>query len=319
MSEILDFESKVTDLQNHINELSKSNATNKDINVEKEIKSLTQKYNKLLSGIYEELTPWQKVQVARHTLRPHTKDYISALIKDFTPLAGDRYFGEDKAIIAGLGQLDHQTVMVIGIEKGNTLESRIEHNFGMPNPEGYRKARRLMELADKFSIPVIALIDTSGAYPGLEAEERGQGEAIARSIEACIKISTPLISIIIGEGGSGGALALGAADMVFMLEHSIYSVISPEGCAAILWKNDQMAQEAAKNLALTADSLIKFGIIDEIIKEPIGGAHRNHQETFDNVKKVINKALNKLNVLDADVRRNKKQEHFLNIGKLMDK
>lgn len=317
MVEVLDFETKLVELENHITELSKSDqqlGKEGDFNLKKEIESLKEKYNKSLKQIYSNLTPWQVVQVARHPSRPHTKDYIESLITNFIELAGDRYYADDRAIISGLGELDKQTVMIIGIERGNTLESRIEHNFGMPNPEGYRKVKRLVEMADRFSIPVILLVDTMGAYPGLEAEERGQGEAIAKSIEACLKVSTPLISIIIGEGGSGGALALAATDKVMMLEHSIYSVISPEGCAAILWKNDQMKEEAAKNLSLLSKNLHKLGLIDEIIKEPVGGAHRNKQETIDNVKQAITNNLKKLLRLSPEERKRQKHERFLKIG-----
>jgi acetyl-CoA carboxylase carboxyl transferase subunit alpha len=310
----LDFENEIAILENKLKDLSEANSTLVGTDFSKEIESLDAKYKELLENTYKKLTPWQKVSVARHQNRPHAMDYIENIVDNFVPLFGDRLFAEDSPVIAGLGRIKNQSVMVIGIEKGNDLESRIKHNFGMPKPEGYRKAQRLMKLADKLDIPVVTLVDTSGAYPGQEAEERGQGEAIAKAIATCLEISTPLINIIIGEGGSGGAIAIAAGDKVMMLEHSVYSVISPEGCASILWRNDTMASEAADRLSLTAQDLLKLKIIDEIIPEPIGGAHRNREATFSSVRDVISKALKDLNSLSAIDRKAKKRKKFLSIG-----
>lgn len=310
----LDFENEIAILENKLKDLSEANSTLVGTDFSKEIESLDAKYKELLENTYKKLTPWQKVSVARHQNRPHAMDYIENIVDNFVPLFGDRLFAEDSPVIAGLGRIKNQSVMVIGIEKGNDLESRIKHNFGMPKPEGYRKAQRLMKLADKLDIPVVTLVDTSGAYPGQEAEERGQGEAIAKAIATCLEISTPLINIIIGEGGSGGAIAIAAGDKVMMLEHSVYSVISPEGCASILWRNDTMASEAADRLSLTAQDLLKLKIIDEIIPEPIGGAHRHREATFSSVRDVISKALKDLNSLSAIDRKAKKRKKFLSIG-----
>ncbi|XWO13376.1 Acetyl-coenzyme A carboxylase carboxyl transferase subunit alpha [Candidatus Hepatincola sp. Pdp] len=314
MEHYLDFEDKIATLEAQIKDLVESNE--KGLDVEKEIASLNEKYYKLLQKTYENLTPWQKLQVARHQDRPHTVDYIDALFTDFTLLAGDRLFAEDEAIIAGIARFQGRSVMIIGIEKGCDLESRIKHNFGMPKPEGYRKAQRLMKLADHLNLPIITFVDTSGAYPGQEAEERGQGEAIARSIAVSLEVSTPIISIIIGEGGSGGAIAIALGDTIMMLEHAIYSVISPEGCASILWRNIQMAEEAAKQLGITADILLQFGIIDKIIKEPFGGAHRDKKATFKNVIKEINIALTRLESLKPEDRKKMKLDKLLKIGQL---
>lgn len=314
MEHYLDFEDKIATLEAQIKDLVESNE--KGLDVEKEIASLNEKYYKLLQKTYENLTPWQKLQVARHQDRPHTVDYIDALFTDFILLAGDRLFAEDEAIIAGIARFQGRSVMIIGIEKGCDLESRIKHNFGMPKPEGYRKAQRLMKLADHLNLPIITFVDTSGAYPGQEAEERGQGEAIARSIAVSLEVSTPIISIIIGEGGSGGAIAIALGDTIMMLEHAIYSVISPEGCASILWRNIQMAEEAAKQLGITADILLQFGIIDKIIKEPFGGAHRDKKATFKNVIKEINIALTRLESLKPEDRKKMKLDKLLKIGKL---
>ncbi|MDR0484527.1 MAG: acetyl-CoA carboxylase carboxyltransferase subunit alpha [Alphaproteobacteria bacterium] len=311
----LDFENEIALLENKLKDLSETNGTLVGTNFSKEIESLDEKYKKLLETTYKNLTPWQKVAVARHQDRPHALDYIHNIITNFVPLSGDRLFAEDAPIVAGIGRLKNQSVMVIGIEKGNDLESRIKHNFGMPKPEGYRKAQRLMKLADKLDIPIITLVDTSGAYPGQEAEERGQGEAIAKSIATCLEITTPLINIIIGEGGSGGAIAVASGDVVMMLEHSVYSVISPEGCASILWRNDNMAKEAADMLHLTAKDLLKLKIIDKIIHEPIGGAHRNRDATYKAVSEAILDSLKKLKNLPADQRKAKKRQKFIAIGK----
>ncbi|MCL2567315.1 MAG: acetyl-CoA carboxylase carboxyltransferase subunit alpha [Alphaproteobacteria bacterium] len=311
----LDFENEIALLENKLKDLSQANGTIVGTNFSKEIESLDAKYKKLLETTYKNLTPWQKVQVARHQDRPHALDYIKNIITSWTPLFGDRLFAEDAPMIAGIGRIKNQSVMVIGIEKGNDLESRIKHNFGMPKPEGYRKAQRLMKLADKLDIPIITLVDTSGAYPGQEAEERGQGEAIAKSIATCLEITTPMVNIIIGEGGSGGAIAIASGDVVMMLEHSVYSVISPEGCASILWRNDSMAPEAANSLHLTAQDLLKLKVIDKIIPEPIGGAHRNHEAAFKVVSEAILENLKKLKTLPADQRKAKKREKFIAIGK----
>ena len=310
----LDFENEIAILENKLKDLSEANGTLVGTDFSKEIESLDAKYKKLLETTYKSLTPWQKVGVARHQNRPHAMDYIENIVDNFVPLFGDRLFSEDSPVVAGLGRIKNQSVMVIGIEKGNDLETRIKHNFGMPKPEGYRKAQRLMKLADKLDIPVVTLVDTSGAYPGQEAEERGQGEAIAKSIATCLEISTPLINIIIGEGGSGGAIAIAAGDKVMMLEHSVYSVISPEGCASILWRNDTMAAEAADRLSITAQDLLKLKVIDEIIPEPIGGAHRNHEAIFENVRKAILESLKQLKSLSPAERKTKKRQKFLSIG-----
>ncbi|MDR2781244.1 MAG: acetyl-CoA carboxylase carboxyltransferase subunit alpha [Holosporaceae bacterium] len=270
---ILDFEKSIFELEAKIKELKGLNTG--DLSIMEDVKRLENKRKKLLRRIYSELTPWQKVLVARHQERPHTTDYINALIDDFVPLAGDRLFGNDLAIIAGIGKFRGIAVAIIGHEKGNDTESRIKHNFGMPHPEGYRKARRVIDIADKFRLPLLTFIDTAGAYPGVGAEERGQAEAIARCIERSLQFKNPIIATIIGEGGSGGAIALAVANTVLMLEHSIYSVISPEGCASILYRNPEKAMEAADALKLTAQDLIKFKIIDDVIEEPLGGAHRD--------------------------------------------
>ena len=317
MPTYLDFEDKIAILENKIKDLEEAKSQMQSVNVDKEISSLTEKYNELLSKTYANLTPWQKVSVARHHDRPHALDYINNIITNFVPMCGDRLFGEDSAIIGGLGRFRGETCMILGIEKGNDLETRIKYNFGMPKPEGYRKAQRLMKLADRLNIPVITFVDTSGAYPGQEAEERGQGEAIAQSTATCLQISVPMINIIIGEGGSGGAIAIAAGDFVMMLEHSVYSVISPEGCASILWRNDKMASEAADRLCITAKELFKFKIIDKVIKEPVGGAHRNHEATYKEVSNNISDALIYLNTMDRKERKKKKQDKFLNIGRLI--
>ncbi len=285
----LDFEKSIVTLEQKIKELEAINDSN--VSLAKDIESLRNKKMSYLVKIYKNLSPWQKVLVARHPERPHFVDYIKHMVTDFVELKGDRYFADDEAIIGGLGRIDGRSVVVIGTEKGNSIEGRLKHNFGMARPEGYRKAQRLMKLASKFNLPIVTLIDTAGAYPGIEAEERGQSEAIAKSIETCFEVKVPLISVIVGEGGSGGAIALAAGDKVLMLEHSIYSVISPEGCASILWRDGKMAENAAEALKFTAVDLKKFGIIDEIIQEPVGGAHRDHALTIKNVQKSILNAI----------------------------
>ena len=267
---------------------------NEEMNVEAEAGALDNKASNLLKDLYGNLTPWHKCQVARHPERPHCQNYIDALFTEFTPLSGDRNFADDHAVMGGLARFDDTPVVVIGNEKGNDTKSRIERNFGMARPEGYRKAIRLMELADKFDLPVITLVDTPGAYPGKGAEERGQSEAIARSTEKCLQIGVPLISVVIGEGGSGGAVAFATANRVMMLEHSIYSVISPEGCASILWKDLEKIREAAEALRLTSQDLKKLGICDKIVDEPLGGAHRDYSLTFDAVKAALGDMLKDL-------------------------
>lgn len=310
----LDFENEIALLENKLKDLSETNSSLMGTDFTKEIESLDQKYKKLLESTYKNLTPWQKVLVARHQDRPHAIDYINNIVTNFVPLFGDRLFAEDNAVVGGLGRIKNQSVIVIGIEKGNDLETRIKHNFGMPKPEGYRKAQRLMKLADKLDIPVVTFVDTSGAYPGQEAEERGQGEAIAKATAACLEISTPIINIVIGEGGSGGAIAIGVGDKTMMLEHSVYSVISPEGCASILWRNDTMASEAANKLCLTAQDLLRLNIIDGIIIEPIGGAHRNPEQMFKSVTESIIESLKQLNSLSPEDRKTKKRAKILAIG-----
>jgi len=272
--------------------------------------------DRILRQTYSRLSPWQKSLVARHQLRPHFSDYVSALIEDFTPLAGDRNFAEDRAIIGGLGRFRGRALMVIGHEKGADTEGRLRHNFGMANPEGYRKAMRLMRLAERFSLPVVTLVDTPGAYPGVGAEERGQAEAIARSIETCLDLRIPLISAIIGEGGSGGAIALAVANRVLMLEHATYSVITPEGCAAILWRDSEHAQEAADSLKMTAQNLLQMAVVDEIVEEPIGGAHRSPEAAIAALGDALEKALDELKPLSGAELRAKRREKFLEIGKI---
>src|SRR5579864_5173336 len=279
MRHYLDFEKPIAELEGKIEELRRMSEP-EGINIAEEVARLTSVADRQLRTTYARLTPWQKTLVARHPDRPKAMDYISALITDFTPLAGDRAFADDAAVLGGLGRFRGRSVMVLGTEKGADTESRVKHNFGMARPEGYRKARRLIELAGRFGLPVLSFVDTSGAFPGIDAEARGQAEAIARSIEACLEAPVPLIATIIGEGGSGGAIALAAGDKVLMLEHSIYSVISPEACSTIIWRNGQNAQEAADALKLTAQDLLKLGVIDAIVPEPLGGAHRERDQAI---------------------------------------
>ena len=310
----LEFEKPVTDLETKIEELRHLSDGGR-VNIASEIGKLQDKVSKQLQSLYGKLTPAQKVQVARHTNRPHCLDYINGgLIEDFTPLAGDRSFAEDQAIIGGLGRFRGQPCVVIGQERGHDTDSRIKHNFGMAKPEGYRKAQRLMNLADRFGLPILTLVDTAGAFPGVEAEARGQAEAIARSIEVCLQVGVPLIVTIIGEGGSGGAIALAAGDRVLMLEHAIYSVISPEGCASILWRSAANAAEAAAALRLTAQDLLQLGIIDRIIAEPLGGAHRNQGEMIAKVGDAIAAALNEVSSLDKKALIAARHEKFLGMG-----
>lgn len=313
MQAYLDFEKPIADLESKIEELRHLSSEG-EVNIADEVGKLQDKVQKQLTQTYAKLTPWQKAQVARHQNRPHAKDYINGLITDFTPLAGDRAFADDNAIIGGMGRFHGQSVVVIGNEKGSTTETRIKHNFGMAKPEGYRKAQRLMELADRFNLPLITFVDTPGAYPGIDAEARGQAEAIARSIETCIKIKVPFISLIIGEGGSGGAIALAVADKVLMMEHSIYSVISPEGCASILWRDSDQASVAAEALRLTAQDLLKLGVIDQIVSEPLGGAHRDPAATMNRVSDEIKKLLEGLNDEPGDALITRRREKFLSMG-----
>jgi acetyl-CoA carboxylase carboxyl transferase subunit alpha len=314
MTTYLEFEKPIAELESKISEL-RHLPNSGDVDIAEEVMRLQDKAQKQIRAIYAKLSPWQRVQVARHGERPHAQRYIDRLITDYTPLAGDRAFAEDAAIVGGLGRLQGRSVVVLGQEKGDDTESRIKHNFGMAKPEGYRKAQRLMRLADRFKIPVVALVDTPGAYPGLDAEARGQGEAIATSIDTCLGIGVPLVSVVIGEGGSGGALAIASADRVYMLENSVYSVITPEGCASILWRSNTNAQDAADAMKMTAQDLKKLEVIDEVIPEPMGGAHRAPEEAIDSVGKVIVEALDELSALDSETLRRRRQEKFLAMGK----
>ena len=313
MHNYLDFEKPIAELEGKIEEL-RHLSDDGEVNIAEEVGRLKTKADKLLRQTYTKLSAWQKTQVARHPDRPHVTDYIAALVEDFTPLAGDRSFGEDRAIIGGLGRFAGYSVMILGQEKGSDTSKRVEHNFGMARPEGYRKAQRLMELADHFKLPVITLVDTPGAYPGIGAEERGQAEAIASCIETCLALKVPMVSAVIGEGGSGGAIALAAANQVLMLEHSVYSVISPEGCASILWRSGEQAQEAAEALKLTAQDLLNLGVIDEIIPEPLGGAHRDRETMIAALGEALEKALGKLRREDGPSLRNLRREKFLAMG-----
>jgi acetyl-CoA carboxylase carboxyl transferase subunit alpha len=312
----LEFETKILEVQTKIQELLKVQE-NKDIDTEKlDVRTALHKLEleraKVTRQVYRNLTSWQKTQVARHQQRPQASDYIKNLIADFIPFSGDKYFAEDKAIIAGIGRFKGTAVFVIGIEKGRDTKGRVEHNFGMPKPEGYRKARRIMELASKFKLPVISFVDTPGAFPGIEAERRGQGDAIARCIETSMQVKSPMISVITGEGGSGGALAVATANRVLMLEHSVYSVISPEGCASILWRDSAKADKAAEAMGMTADKLLELKVIDGIIKEPVGGAHRNYDLMMKRLSKSIEKNLNDLLNSNIDFVEDRR-ERFLNI------
>jgi acetyl-CoA carboxylase carboxyl transferase subunit alpha len=307
---VLDFEKNIVEIEEKIEHL-KALLKDEDIDIASEIKRLEQKLNKSLSTVYQNLTAWQKAQIARHPNRPHCLDYINALIDDFVLLCGDRCFSDDEAMIAGIGKFDGISVVVIGQEKGHNLETRMKHNFGMAKPEGYRKAQRLMDMASRFNMPVLSFVDTAGAYPGIDAEARGQAEAIASSIEKCFQVKAPIISTIIGEGGSGGAIAIATANVVMMLEHSIYSVISPEGCASILWRSADKTKEATEALKLTAHDLKSFGVIDEIISEPLGGAHRNHQVVFENLRKSLQKHLSELGKLNGDELKKQRTEKFI--------
>jgi acetyl-CoA carboxylase carboxyl transferase subunit alpha len=314
MPTFLDFEKPIAELEGKIEEL-RHLSDDSQLNIADEVADLQSKVERLLIQTYAKLTPWQKVQVARHPERPHFLDYAEALIEDFTPLAGDRCYAEDTAIIGGLGRFRGRSIVVIGNEKGHDTESRVRHNFGMARPEGYRKAQRLMSIADRFGLPVLTLVDTSGAYPGIGAEERGQAEAIARSIETCLAIRVPLVSVIIGEGGSGGAIALAAGDRVVMLEHAVYSVISPEGCASILWRSSEQAQDAAEALKLTAQDLLSLGVIDRIVEEPLGGAHRKPKQAITDVGDAVDQELTKLIATSGVELRRQRRQKFISIGR----
>ncbi|MBO9445472.1 acetyl-CoA carboxylase carboxyltransferase subunit alpha [Ruegeria sp. R14_0] len=314
MTQYLDFEKPLAEIEGKAEELRALARANEEMDVAEEAAALDAKAAKLLDELYGDLTPWRKCQVARHPERPHCQDYVKELFTEFTPLAGDRNFADDLAVIGGLARFNDQPVMVIGHEKGSDTKSRIERNFGMARPEGYRKAVRLMEMAGRFGLPVITLIDTAGAYPGKGAEERGQSEAIARSTEMCLKIGVPLVSVIIGEGGSGGAVAFATANRVAMLEHSVYSVISPEGCASILWKDSEKMREAAEALRLTAQDLYKLGVCDRIITEPKGGAHRDRPAAVESVRAAIAAMLKELDGKDEAALIKDRRQKFLDIG-----
>lgn len=315
MRSYLEFEKPVADLEGKVQELKILAEGGEAVDVEDEITRLQEKADQALTDIYSRLTPWQKTLVARHPDRPHALDYIDALVSDFVPLAGDRKFSEDCAIIAGFGRFRGQSVAILGQEKGHNTETRLKHNFGMARPEGYRKAVRIMEMANRFNIPVISLVDTAGAYPGIGAEERGQAEAIARSTDACLGLGVPNVTIIIGEGGSGGAIAIATTNHVAMLEHSIYSVISPEAGASILWRDSTRAQDAATNMKITAEDLSAFRVIDEIIKEPIGGAHRAKEIVIDRAGAAIEAALGKFAGMSPEALKKQRREKFLRIGR----
>ncbi|MGB6417550.1 MAG: acetyl-CoA carboxylase carboxyltransferase subunit alpha [Pseudolabrys sp.] len=315
MRSYLDFEKPVAELEAKVEELRAMGEAGNAVAISEEINRLESKASLALQELYSELTPWQKTQVARHPQRPHCLDYIAGLVSDFIALAGDRKFGDDPAIVGGFGRFRGESVCIIGHEKGSDTESRLKHNFGMARPEGYRKAVRLMDMADRFGIPVISLVDTAGAYPGIGAEERGQAEAIARSTETCLSLGVPNVAVILGEGGSGGAIAIAAANRVLMLEHAIYSVISPEGAASILWRDTAKAQEAATNMKITAQDMVRFGVIDSVVPEPTGGAHRDPQATIAATGEAIATALTELQGLDRETVRKLRREKFLTMGR----
>ncbi len=314
MINYLEFEKPLAEIEGKAEELRAMARENEEMDVEKEAAALDKKAGTMLADLYKNLTPWRKCQVARHPDRPHCKDYIETLFTEFTPLAGDRNFADDLAVMGGLARIGGKPVMVIGHEKGHNTKTRIERNFGMARPEGYRKAIRLMDLADRFGLPIISLVDTAGAYPGKGAEERGQSEAIARSTQMCLNVKVPVIAVIIGEGGSGGAVAFASADRVAMLEHSIYSVISPEGCATILWKNAEKMREAAEALRLTAQDLQKLGVADLVIPEPVGGAQRDRHSTIISVGTAIEELLVELGRKKPDQLRKARRQKYLDIG-----
>lgn len=316
MFNYLDFEKPVADLEGKILDLKTLAQNGEAVDVADEIARLEKRSGDALRDVYKQLTPWQKVQVARHPDRPHCLDYVGKLFTDFTPLAGDRAFGEDNAVIAGFARFNGESVAILGLEKGNDTQSRLKHNFGSARPEGYRKAVRVMEMADRFGIPVVSLVDTAGAYPGIGAEERGQAEAIARSTSVSLGLKVPNISVIIGEGGSGGAIAIAVANKVYMLEHSIYSVISPEGAASILWRDTTRSKDAATNMKITAQDLLDLKIIDSIIAEPLGGAHRNRDAVIEATGKQIAKGIAELVSADTDYREHRR-EKFLAMGRTL--
>jgi acetyl-CoA carboxylase carboxyl transferase subunit alpha len=315
MRSYLDFEKPVAELEAKVEELRAMGEAGNAVAISEEINRLESKASLALQELYSELTPWQKTQVARHPQRPHCLDYIAGLVCNFVALAGDRKFGDDAAIVGGFGRFRGESVCIIGHEKGSDTESRLKHNFGMARPEGYRKAVRLMDMADRFGIPVISLVDTAGAYPGIGAEERGQAEAIARSTETCLSLGVPNVAVILGEGGSGGAIAIAAANRVLMLEHAIYSVISPEGAASILWRDTAKAQEAATNMKITAQDMVRFGVIDSVVPEPTGGAHRDPQAAIAATGEAIATALTELQGLDRETVRKLRREKFLSMGR----
>jgi acetyl-CoA carboxylase carboxyl transferase subunit alpha len=314
MRTYLDFEKPIAELETRVAELRETANSSEDIDIEAEVSRLEAKSNKLLRDTYSKLTPWQKAQVARHPERPHFKDYVAAMVDDFVPLAGDRAFGDDPAIIGGLATIDGRRVMLIGHEKGDDTASRLKHNFGMAKPEGYRKAIRLMRLADQFGLPVVTLVDTPGAFPGVEAEERGQAEAIARSTEECLALNVPIVAVIVGEGGSGGAVAIAAANRVLMFEHAVYSVISPEGCASILWRTADKAAEAAEAMKITAADQHGLGVVDRIVPEPLGGAHREPEAAIGTLKSAIIEELDGCSELGPKELRAQRRAKFLAIG-----
>ncbi|MFL6845901.1 MAG: acetyl-CoA carboxylase carboxyltransferase subunit alpha [Allosphingosinicella sp.] len=313
MPTFLDFEKAIAELDSRIEELRET-AEDSELNIDAEIERLEAKSERMLRETYAKLTPWQKTQVARHPDRPHFKDYAAALVEDFIPLAGDRNFGEDSAIVGGLGRMGGRKVMLIGHEKGDDTASRLKHNFGMAKPEGYRKAIRLMEMADRFGLAVVTLVDTPGAFPGVQAEERGQAEAIARSTETCLSLGVPLVAAIVGEGGSGGAIAIAAANRVLMLEHSVYAVISPEGCASILWRTAEKAADAAEAMRVTAADLKALGVIDRIVPEPVGGAHRRPADAIASLGEALAEELNALAGLSREEVRADRRQKYLAIA-----
>jgi acetyl-CoA carboxylase carboxyl transferase subunit alpha len=315
MRHFLDFEKPVAELESKIEELRRMSAPDGGINIAEEVARLGEKADRQLRATYAKLTPWQKTQVARHPDRPKATDYVTGLIAEFTPLAGDRAFADDAAVVGGMGRFHGRSVVVLGTEKGSDTETRVRHNFGMARPEGYRKARRLIELAGRFGLPLLTFVDTSGAFPGIDAEARGQAEAIARAIEACLEAPVPIVATVIGEGGSGGAIALAAGDRVLMLEHAVYSVISPEGCASILWRDAAQAAQAAEALRLTAEDLARLKLIDTIVPEPMGGAHRDQAATVQAVGAAVQEALAPLLALDGATLKARRREKFLQMGR----
>jgi acetyl-CoA carboxylase carboxyl transferase subunit alpha len=317
MRTYLDFEKPIAELESKIAELRSLAENDGSVSISEDLTRLEQKAQQLLKDTYGKLTPWQKTQVARHQNRPHTIDYIKWFVDDFTPLSGDRYFGEDAAIMGGMGTFRGRSVIVMGHEKGSDTETRLKHNFGMAKPEGYRKAVRLMEMADRFNMPVVTLVDTAGAYPGIDAEERGQAEAIARSTDCCLSLGVPLISVVIGEGGSGGAVAIATANKILMMEHAIYTVASPEAAASILWKDAARNVEAATNMKITAQDLLQLKVIDAIVPEPLGGAHRDPEAASRNIADGIEKALEELDGKTPDQIRRQRHDRFLDIGRVM--